>query len=339
MIVQKFIPLRGVMVFAGFHLVWLTLYALAIALLFQFAGWHWITIPWVPIALIGTTVAFYLGFKNSQAYDRMWEARKIWGSIVNSSRSFGVMVNSFIKNDSLSNQEIIEIKSKLIYRHIAWLYTLREQLLVPTQWEHVSLRKQFGSINVTRKEKYGVGQFSDYLDKTQEKAYFFDKHEWKDCANQATQIIRIQSEELMQLKCNDCINVFYQIELQNELNNFYTFQGQAERIKKFPFPRQFANSSFLLNGIFILLLPLGLVGEFAKLGSFGIWLMIPFAILVSWVFIVMELVGDYSENPFEGLINDIPMLSICRTIEIDLLQMLGSKEVPKPIQPVHDILM
>ena len=307
MIVQKFIPLRGVMVFAGFHLVWLTLYALAIALLFQFAGWHWITIPWVPIALIGTTVAFYLGFKNSQAYDRMWEARKIWGSIVNSSRSFGVMVNSFIKNDSLSNQEIIEIKSKLIYRHIAWLYTLREQLLVPTQWEHVSLRKQFGSINVTRKEKYGVGQFSDYLDKTQEKAYFFDKHEWKDCANQATQIIRIQSEELMQLK--------------------------------FPFPRQFANSSFLLNGIFILLLPLGLVGEFAKLGSFGIWLMIPFAILVSWVFIVMELVGDFSENPFEGLINDIPMLSICRTIEIDLLQMLGSKEVPKPIQPVHDILM
>ena len=204
----------------------------------------------------------------------MWEARKIWGSIVNSSRSFGVMVNSFIKNDSLSNQEIIEIKSKLIYRHIAWLYTLREQLLVPTQWEHVSLRKQFGSINVTRKEKYGVGQFSDYLDKTQEKAYFFDKHEWKDCANQATQIIRIQSEELMQLKCNDCINVFYQIELQNELNNFYTFQGQAERIKKFPFPRQFANSSFLLNGIFILLLPLGLVGEFAKLGSFGVWLMI-----------------------------------------------------------------
>lgn len=339
MIVQKFIPLRGVMVFAGGHLIWLSIYAILIALIYKFAGWHWIVIPWVPIALIGTTVAFYLGFKNSQAYDRMWEARKIWGAIVNSSRSWGVMVNAFVQNPQYSQEEIERIKAKLIYRHIAWLYTLREQLLIPTQWEHVSLNKHFGSINVKRREHYGAGRFSDYLAKNQEKKYFSEKHLWENSANAATQIINIQSQEIMALKNADCLDLFYQLKLQETLNEFYTHQGQAERIKKFPFPRQFANSSFLLNTIFIILLPLGLVGEFSKLGEYGVWLMIPFAILVSWVFIVMELVGDYSENPFEGLLNDIPMLSLCRTIEIDLLQIIDEKEIPKPIQAINNILM
>jgi len=67
--------------------------------------------------------------------------------------------------------------------------------------------------------------------------------------------------------------------------------------------------------------------------------MIPFAIIVCWVYVMMELVGDYSENPFEGLMNDIPMLSMCRTIEIDLLEILGETDLPKPIQPINDILL
>jgi ion channel-forming bestrophin family protein len=66
---------------------------------------------------------------------------------------------------------------------------------------------------------------------------------------------------------------------------------------------------------------------------------IPFGALIGWVYVVMELIGDYSENPFEGLPYDVPMLSICRTIEIDLLHMLGEKDVPPPIQPIHNILM
>lgn len=54
---------------------------------------------------------------------------------------------------------------------------------------------------------------------------------------------------------------------------------------------------------------------------------------------VIELIGDYSENPFEGLRYDIPMLSVCRTIETDLLQMLGEKEIPKSIQPKNGVLL
>jgi ion channel-forming bestrophin family protein len=69
-----------------------------------------------------------------------------------------------------------------------------------------------------------------------------------------------------------------------------------------------------------------------------VWLSVPLRVIVGWIYVAMEMIGDYSENPFEGLHNDIPMLSICRTIEIDLLQMIGEKDIPKPIQPKKDNL-
>ena len=87
------------------------------------------------------------------------------------------------------------------------------------------------------------------------------------------------------------------------------------------------------------MLPLGMVSEFDKLGNYGAWVSIPFTVLVGWVYLMMELIGDYSENPFEGLGNDIPMLSLCRTIEIDLREMLGETELPPPIKPQNGVLM
>ena len=339
MITRKFIPFRGLMAFAWFHFIWPTVLGTIVVLLYGYAGWKWVAIPWQPVTVIGTAVAFYLGFKNSQSYDRMWEARKIWGAIVNSSRSWGAMVNSFIYNPSLNSEEIFHRKQRLIYRHIAWLYTLRDQLLVPTQWEHVSLSKNFGEINRVRRDLYGIGLFEGFLSEKQSKKYFFDKANWENTSNHATQIIGIQTQDLMNLKIEGTLDLFYQLRLQETLNEFYVQQGQAERIKKFPFPRQFANSSFLLNTIFIFLLPLGLVSEFAKIGSYGIWLMVPFSALVSWIYIIMELVGDYSENPFEGLMLDVPMLSICRSIEIDLLQVIGDTDIPPAISAKQNILM
>lgn len=339
MIVKKTISLKGIFEFAGHHLYWLTTYMLIVAIIYKVVGWHWIAIPWLPVSLIGTAVAFYVGFKNNQSYDRVWEARKIWGGIVNSSRSWGTMVNAYLINNQLSEEEIKQIKTRLIYRHIAWLYILREQLLVPTQWEHVSLKHIFGKIAVQRRTKFGIGQFENYLDGRQRKNYYADAVDWEFAANKATQLINIQSQELAKLHEKETLHMRRQLDLQKVLTDFYDHQGKAERIKKFPIPRQYANMSFIFNCIFIFLLPLGIVAEFAKLEEAGVWLMIPFGTIVAWIYVVMELIGDYSENPFEGLGTDIPMLSICRTIEIDLLQMLGETDLPQPIQPVNDILI
>lgn len=309
-----------------------------VALLYRL-GWQWISIPWLPVSLIGTAVAFYVGFKNNQSYDRVWEARRIWGAIVNSSRSWAVMLNAYVRKPDASAAEIKMIKTALVYRHIAWLYTLREQLLVPTQWEHVSLTHLFGRLAAQRRERFGIGQFKDFLNERQQQNYFNDKHTWDFAANQATQIINLQSQHLAELEEQEFLHMRRQLDMQTVLNDFYDHQGRAERIKKFPLPRQYASLSFIFICIFIFLLPLGIVAEFARLGEAGVWLMIPFGTIVGWIYVVMELIGDYSENPFEGLGTDVPMLSICRTIEIDMLQILGETEIPKPIQPVNDVLM
>jgi putative membrane protein len=97
-------------------------------------------IPWQPISLIGIAVAFYLGFKNNSSYERLWEARKIWGGIVNSSRSYTVMVRDFITNEfadeNRSEGELHRIHKTIVHRHVAWLYALTFQLRNLTEWEH-----------------------------------------------------------------------------------------------------------------------------------------------------------------------------------------------------------
>lgn len=327
-------------------MIWISIWALLVAVVYQFTSLKvWLVIPWLPLSVIGTAVAFYVGFKNNSAYDRLWEARKIWGAIVNGSRTWGTSTKAYLSNQfrsaNLSESEINTYRKKLIYRHIGWLYTLRSQLLIPTTWEHIN---QGGHVSRTTKKRmtqFGVGLHSDDITETQ-LHHFLPKDEYErliNYNNTATQIIDQQSQDLKELREKDIIDDFRHMELQNLLADFYTFQGQCERIKKFPLPRQYGSMSFVFVGIFIFLLPLGMVSEFAKLGEFGVWLSIPFTVLVGWVYIMMELVGDYSENPFEGLPNDIPMLSLCRTIEMDLLEMLGETDLPEAIKPINDILM
>ena len=342
MITTKYVNYRQVLNLSGAHLILISIWCTLIAVLFYFFNWEWMIIPWVPVALIGTAEAFLVGFKNNQAYDRLWEARKIWGGIVNSSRSFASMVYAFdTQNEKVGAFDLEDRKRRIVYRHIAWLYTFREQLLVPTEWEHISSENKFGNINLRRNRLIKAG-FPDYgrapifLHKYLSEEEYDLKDDYK---NFATYLNSQQAKDINELKNMNVITDFNQMQLQTCLNEFYAFQGQAERIKKFPSPRQFASTAFIFNILFIMLLPRGLVNEFAKLGDFGIWASIPFCIIIGWIYIIMELVGDYSENPFAGLMFDVPMLSICRTIEIDLLQMSGETDLPEPISSKHGVLI
>ncbi len=345
MYVRKNFTLWGVLKFTGHHMIWLSLWGAFVAFLHHYFHDQWISIPWLPLSIIGTAVAFYVGFKNNSAYDRMWEARKIWGAIVNSSRMWGATVKGFVGNQftpiDLSDPEIRSIHKSLIYRHIAWLYALRSQLLIPTQWEHLGGNKFKRKFFERRLKSYGVGLYDDEITKM-ELTTFLEKQEHDkliDFQNTATQIIDKQSQELKKLRKQNLIDDFRHMELQKILNDFYTHQGKCERIKKYPLPRQYGSFSFIFVGIFVFLLPFGFIPEFHKLGEFGAWYSIPFTALVGWVYVVMELIGDYSENPFEGLGNDIPMLSLCRVIEVDLREMLEETELPPAIQPVNNVLM
>ncbi len=344
MYVKKNFGLLAILRFSGGHIIWLTAWAGAVSFFYWFTHWTWLEIPWLPVSIIATAVAFYIGFKNNQAYDRLWEARKIWGAIVNSSRAWGSGVKGFVTTQfadgSYTEEEVSSIHKRLIYRHIAWLYTLRNQLLIPTSWEHISQSKHIARTTKKRRESIGVGMFKDGKTE-QELKKFLPASEYEtiiNFKNSATQIIDRQAQELKELRKKGLIEDFRHMELQQILYDFYVHQGKAERIKKFPLPRQYGSMSAVFVGIFIFLLPFGMVTEFHSV-PYGHFLAIPFTVLVSWVYLMMELVGDYSENPFEGLGNDIPMLALSRTIEIDLREMLGETDLPPGIQAVNGVLM
>ncbi|PBQ32766.1 hypothetical protein CNR22_13610 [Sphingobacteriaceae bacterium] len=344
MYVTKNLPFRTMMQTGVVHLVWIMAWTGLVLFLFSYLNLKWINVPWTAVAVIGTAVSFYIGFKNNQAYDRLWEARKIWGAVTNTSRMWGSNLRGFITpqftDKSVSDEHINGIVKRMIYRHIAYLYTLRKQLLIPAPWEHVSLNSRVASVNRNRMQKFGAGMFEDehlhYLEKHLEKE---EHQKLPEVANMATHLIDLQSQQLMQLRNEHLIDDFRHMELQKLLNDMYTSQGQAERIKKFPLPRQYGNGSKIFVGIFIFLLPFGLITEFTNSGVFGSWFFVPIVSVIAWIFLMMELVGDYSENPFEGLGNDVPMLSICRNIEIDLKQMIQDSDIPEPIKSKNGVLM
>ncbi|MEM6629806.1 MAG: bestrophin family ion channel [Bacteroidota bacterium] len=344
MIVSKGISFSRVFKWSWHYILLLLVFMTSVAALYDH-GFIPIHIPWLPLSVIGTAVAFYVGFKNNQSYDRMWEARKIWGGIVNDSRTWGMMVDGFVSNQfgklSVSEAEIIAVKKRLIYRHIGWLYAHRSQLLVVTSWEHANQGGFIGKTARYYQEQFGVGLVDDEVTRSELKV-FLPENEYDrlvNAVNTATQIINEQSRDLSHLREQGMIDDFRHMELAKVLKSFYTLQGKNERIKKFPLPRQYANMSRYFTIIFIFLLPFSMIPELMKLGDWGQILSVPISVLIGWVYLTMEAVGDYSENPFQGMANDIPMLSLCRTIEIDLREMLKETELPPAIQAKKNVLM
>jgi len=317
----------------------LTIWSLTVVLLYTLLDLKWLKVPWQPLTIVGTAVAFYVGFKNNSAYSRTWEARKIWGAMVNSSRTWGIMVKDFITHDFLPTAEhdkpdLKEVKQLLVYRHIAWLYQLKRQLRLLKPWEH----------NKRTNENYRAlikKEFPEEAQETELKRYISneDYAALEGKKNWATQLIAQQSETLKTLRSKHLIDDFRHMELQRLLSDFYVQQGKAERIKNFPLPRQYATVSFYFIIIFIFLMPLGLLSAFDNLAEISIWGIVPFTILIGWIFWLMEMVGDYAENPFEHLIFDIPMTNLTRTIEIDLKEMLNETDIPEAITPKQNFLM
>lgn len=304
---------------------------------FELLGYKWLAIPWLPIALIGTAVAFLIGFKNNASYDRMWEGRKIWGGIVNASRTWGIMARDFVNNDhakvALTEGELRKIHSRLYLRHFAWLTALRYQLRKPKEWEnmdkfHTEGYKRFYTIHEREESLDQV--VAEYLthDETQ---YILSKK------NRASHILSLQSMDLKELKRKGLIEDFRHMELENMLKEFYTLQGKSERIKNFPYPSQFATFNQYFVWLFIVLVPFGMLKEFQELGGLYVWLNIPFTVLIAWVFHTMEKIGGATENPFEGGANDVPITSMSRSIEIDMRQMLDETDLPEEIEVRHNI--
>jgi putative membrane protein len=314
----------------------LTILAVIPTILYHFCGFTFLSISWVPVALLGTAVSFIIGFKNNASYSRLWEARQIYGGIINISRAFGVMIRDFLE----SKDKSFEVKV-IFYRHFAWLTALRFQLREPRAWENMDDPR-----NVEYSRNYHIAEKIDKLEEVLAKYLSADELSYVlTKKNKATQLMALQSSHINRLFASGNISDLQLQSLQNAITVFYDNQGKAERIKNFPYPRHFSSIATIMLNLFVFLVPYGLLNDFNKLGNgtliegYSIWLNIPFAILLTWVFNSLDVVGESSSNPFEGNANDVPITNISRTIEIDMRDMLDETDLPPAITPEHNILM
>lgn len=303
--------------------------------LYQMVGLKWLAIPWTVVALLGTATAFIVGFKNTQTYNRTWEARQIWGAILNNSRAWGTMSRDFINNTEKS--------TALVYRHFAWLTALRYAMRDSRAWESASK-----AYNIEYKAYYSVPEKETSLEDELKKYLSEDELKYiLTTKNKAAQLLSLQSKATKQLFDNKEIDDYRFVEMQKAIKDFFDQQGRSERIKNFPYPRQFATINSFFIKLFCLLLPFGMLKEFDKLneGMEGfmkgnmVWLVIPFSVLISWVYTSLEQVGESTENPFEGAANDVPISQMSRTIEIDMREMLGETDLPPALQPKNNIIL
>ncbi len=317
------------------YLVWSTI----VVCTYYFSRWELISIPFLPVSLIGTALAFFLGFKNNASYDRLYEARKNYGSIVNDSRAWAIMLNAYISNNSnkeVSKEEIRRVKKELVDRHIAWMYAHKFFLRHKRQpWERDAV---FHNQHRERLQ----GEFNIDTDLEQNLLRFLTQEEVSTIvrsANPATQLLNNQGKRLAELREANIIEDFRLFELQNQINKLLDDQGKNERIKNFPYPLQFSYMLRISLRIFSLLLPFALITELNKQGEDFIWLVIPFSAIINWIFYFSERNSEYSENPFQGLSYDVPMTNITRAIEIDMLQAIGVEDVPEPVTAKKGVLM
>jgi len=317
------------------NIYWLFVIGAIPTILYQVLQWKWIALPWTVVALLGTATAFIVGFKNTQTYSRTWEARQIWGSILNSSRAWGIMCRDYMDD--------VKASKELIYRHFAWLTALRYQMRESKAWEstHKVYNKEYMAYySVPEKESTLELELAKYIPAEEALQIMATK-------NKAVQLLGLQSKTIKELYDQGILDNFRFLEMHKLITTLYDHQGKSERIKNFPYPRQFATVSSMFVKLFCIMLPFSMLKDFDKLNeNIGgimqgqmVWLVIPFSMLISWVYTSLEQVGESTENPFEGSANDVPISQMSRTIEIDMREMLGETDLPPALQPKNNIIL
>ena len=330
----------------GFAIPAVTIAAIWASIVFSlhtFVQLEFLRIPFQPLSTIGIAVAFYVGFKNNASYDRFWEGRKIWGGVVNTSRSWGTAVMSYVRPGD-DSPEAHALRQELIYRHLAWINAVRLQLRKKSRFFNKPARS-----TKLRLERHAEHMRNDWDTEISPFLSAEEHAEMKQKLNSATHLVTRQGTRLAAAKEAEHVNLFHQIALMDLLTEMYTLQGKAERIKNTPFPRQYAEYSRIFTRVFVVLVPFGLLDVFADhidaavSTADEVIYIVPFiaaTALISWVFMTMEAIGDASEDPFERSMGDVPMNALCRTIERDLRQMLNEPEesLPPGETPIDNIL-
>ena len=306
--------------------------------MYHICGYTSFRVPWTGLMVLGTAVAFLIGFQNSSAYERIWEARKIWGGIVNATRTWSNYCRDLLDYKGVDDaDEKKKQMSVLVRRHIAWLTALRYKMREPREWE---VFQQQRANQAWHRQMFIPEKCSSLEDNLRGYLPAEEFQNVMDRSNKAAAILEYQSTHLTRLKDQGRIWDHAHLQFMRMVENLLTLQGQTERIKNFPYPRQYATVGHFLVWTFVLLVPYALVPEFAALGEqlelnatsyrYYVWLAVPFSTIICWTFHTIEKVGKAGENPFEGTANDVPISAISRGLERELLESLGEPDETIP---------
>jgi ion channel-forming bestrophin family protein len=220
-----------------FHTAWQALVALfvwdvAVTVFYFLSPFH---APALPLTIFGTALALFLGFRVNSAYQRWWEGRILWGSMVNTSRSFARAVLSF-----LPHPEAEALRTRLIERHIAYVHALRCQL-----------RRQDPGAPVQR---VLAGE---------------PDHPELAANNPANALLTTSSRALADARAKGWIDTIQQAHVEGLLVDMSNAQGGMERIKNTPLPAQYRSFPTFFARLFCVLLPIGLVETLGIATPFG----------------------------------------------------------------------
>lgn len=289
MLLNKKISILAFLKQIKFDIAAILTYAVVIGIADQYSFLANISIPIGATAVIGTALSLLLAFRTSQAYERWWEARTVWGSIVNDSRTLVRQVVQFVPSN---NKNEIEAFAN---RQIIWCYALGE-----------SLRK---------------------LPFSQKVQAYIDDQKITD-KNVPNAILNQHSNALSNLG----ISEFKQIQIDATLSRLCDAMGKCERIKNTVFPKSYSLLVHFLIYVFATLLPFGLEDKYVAVEVF-------LTTLLPAVFIAIERTAIILQDPFENAPTDTPVTSLATTIEINIKEMIGNKDLPVQENPKSFYIM
>jgi len=318
---------------------WLLGWSLFATVLLDVLHWRFLSMPAPLLAVVGTAVAIVVAFKNQQCHARVNEALVAWGQIYGTSLIWANKLRIAASHPDAAEAGL-PIR-ELFHRHFAWLTALRFYLRERRIWENAV--------------EAGNAKFLAGLPTPESRSSL--KDELEACLSEAelhkalthrgdreALILSWQYQAVGDLHAKGLIGDSIFFMLTNALDDLARSQGTTKRIKNNPYARNYYSITVLLVKVFVAIVPFSLYPYFSDLGSstgsgrWTAWLNVPFSVLVGWIFVTLEKIGENSSNPFEGSSNDIPISSISRRIEIEMRTMLGETTDLKPIETKDDIL-
>ncbi len=295
MLLKNNIPIGYVVGKIKYELLAVTVYSIVIAVLYNTFHVTRISIPISVPMILGTVISLLLGFRSSQAYDRWWEARSIWGAIVNDSRSLARQMISFM-DSAEDSPEAEQFRDMFVRRQIAWCYAL-----------NYSLR---GQDPLKGLERFMMKREINYV------ARF---------TNVPAAILELHAKDLRIAMERGWINQYQQVAMDTTLSRLCDAMGKCERIKNTVFPATYSLYIHFAMHFFILLLP------FALIEYFG-FVEVPLIVAISASFMLIEKMAIHLQDPFENKPTDTPMTAISRTIERNLKEMLNDHNIHEEVE-------